>query len=240
MATHCSVLAQTTTWTEEPGGLHTVHGVSKSQTRLSTPYFPVPASDFHCLYSIKRHLPLGRRAMANLDSVLKSRDITLPTKVNKVKINISHHVWMWKLDLKEGWASKNWCFPTAVLEKTLDSHLGCKEIKPVNFNGNQPWIFIGRTDVEAVAPVLWPPGAKNCLSGKDPDAGKDWKQEKELTDEMVWWHHWLNGHEFEQTIEDGEGQESLACCIPWGHKESNAIEWLTRTEPNYWLLYYYS
>ena len=85
MATHCSVLARSTPWTEEPGGLHTVHGVSKSQTRLSMPYFPVPASDFHCLYSIKRHLPLGRRAMANLDSVLKSRDITLPTKINKVK-----------------------------------------------------------------------------------------------------------------------------------------------------------
>ena len=118
----------------------------------------------------------------------------------------SSHVWMWKLDHKESWAPKNWCFWTMVLEKTLESPLNSKEIQPVHPKGNQPWIFIGRTDAEAEAPVLWPPDAKNWLIGKDPDAGKDWRQENGKTeDEMVGWHHWLNGLEFEQTPGDGEG-----------------------------------
>ena len=101
------------------------------------------------------------------------------------------HVWMWEFDHKEGWAPKNWCFWTVVLEKTLEIPLGCKEIKPVNPKGNQPWIFIGRTDAEAEAPILCPPDAKGQFTGKDPDAGKDWKQEKGVTDdEMAGWHHW--------------------------------------------------
>ena len=109
------------------------------------------------------------------------------------------HVWIWELDHKESWAPKNWCFWTVVLEKTLESPLDCKEIKPVHPEGNESWIFTGRTDAEAEAPVLWPPNVKNWLIGKDPDAGKDWRQEEKRTteDEMVGWHHQLDGHEFE-------------------------------------------
>ena len=111
----------------------------------------------------------------------------------------SSHVRMWELDHKEGWALKNWCFWPVVLEKTLESSLDCKESKSVNPKGNQPWIFIGRTDAEAEVPILWPPDAKSWLIGKDLDAGKDWGQEKRVTeDEMVGWHHWLGRHEFEQ------------------------------------------
>ena len=108
---------------------------------------------------------------------------------------------MWELDNKESWAPKNWCFWTVVLEKTLESPLDCKEIKPVHPKGNQSRIFIGRADAEGETPILRPPDAKNWLIGKDPDAGKDWRQEEKGTteDEMVGWHHWLNGHEFEQT-----------------------------------------
>ena len=110
---------------------------------------------------------------------------------------------------------------TVVMEKTLESPLDSKEIKPDNSKGNPPWIFIGRTDSEAEAPVLWSPDTKSWLIGKDPDAGKDWRQEEKGTteDEKVGWHHWLNGHEFEQTPGDGKGQGSLACCSPWGHKK---------------------
>ena len=114
---------------------------------------------------------------------------------------------MWELDHKEGCVPKNWRFWTVVLEKTLESPWNCKEIKPVNPIGDHPWIFIGGTDAKAETPILWPPDAKNWLIGKDPDAGKDWRQEEETTeDEMVGWHHRLNGHEFEQTPGDSEGQ----------------------------------
>ena len=128
---------------------------------------------------------------------------------------------MWELDHEEGWAPKNWCFWTVVLEKTLESPLDCKETKPVNPKGNQSWIFIGRTDAEAEAPILWPPDAKIQLIGKDPDSEKDWRQEENgvTEDKVADWHHWLNGHEFEQALGDGEGQGGLACCSPWGHKE---------------------
>ena len=109
------------------------------------------------------------------------------------------HVWMWELDCEESWVPKNWCFWTVVLEKTLESLLDCKEIQPVHPKGNQLWLFTGRTDAEAEAPILWPPDAKNWLIGKDPDAGKDWRQEEKgmTKDEMVGWHHQLNGHEFD-------------------------------------------
>ena len=118
---------------------------------------------------------------------------------------------MWELDHKEGWVWKNWCFWTVVLEKTLASPLDCKEIKPANPKGNQSWIFTERTDAEAEALILWPPDAKSWLIGKDPDAWKDWEQEeKEVSeDEVVGWHHWLNGHELEQIPGDSEGQRSL-------------------------------
>ena len=120
----------------------------------------------------------------------------------------SSHVWMWELDHREGWAPNNWCFFwTVVLQKTLESPLDCKEIQPVNSNRNQSWIFIGRTDAGAEAPVLWPPDAKNCLTGKDPDAGKDWRQEAKgmIENEMFGWHHWLDGHEFKQAPGVGDG-----------------------------------
>ena len=138
---------------------------------------------------------------------------------------------MWELDYKESWAPKNWCFWIVVLEKTLESPLDSKEIKPVHPKGNQPWIFIGRTDAEAETPILWPPDLRNWHVGKDPDAGKDWRQEKGTTeDEMVGWHHRLNGHEFEQTPGVGDGQGSLACCSPWGRKESDTTEQLNWIE----------
>ena len=125
-------------------------------------------------------------------------------------------VCMWELEHKESRAAKNWCFWTVVLEKTLESPLDCKEVQPVNPKGNQSWIFIGRTDAEA--PILWPPDMKNWLLGKDPDAGKEWRQEKKgmMANEMVGWHHRFNGHEFEQALAVGDGQGGLACCSPWG------------------------
>ena len=130
---------------------------------------------------------------------------------------------MWELNHKEGWILKNWCFRTVVLEKTLESPLDSKEIKPINPKRNQPLISIGRTDAEVEALILWPTYVKNRLIGKDPNARKDWQQkEKRVTEnEMVGWHHWLNRHAFDQTLGDSEGQESLACCISWGHKESD-------------------
>ena len=125
--------------------------------------------------------------MTNLESILKNRDITLPTKVHLVKSMFfffsSSHVWMWELGYKESWVPKNWCFWTVVLEKALESPLDCKEIQPVHLKGNQSWIFIGRTDVEAKTPILWSPDAKSWLIGKDPDAGKDWRQEEKGTTE---------------------------------------------------------
>ena len=135
---------------------------------------------------------------------------------------------MWELDNKKGCTRKNWCFLTVVLEKNLESPSDSKEIKPVHPKGNQPWIFIGRTDAEA--PILWPPDMKSWLIGKDPDAGKDWGQEEKgmTEDKMV--GHWLDGHEFEQTLGDSEGQGGLACCSPGGHKESNMTERLNNSK----------
>ena len=137
----------------------------------------------------------------------------------------SSHVWMWELDHKQGWALKNWCFQLVVLEKTLDSPLDIKEIKPVNTKGNQPWILFGRSDAEVEAPILWPPDVKSWLTGKDSDAGKDWGQEEKgaAKNEMVRWHHQLNGPEPEQVPEDGEGRGSLVCCSPWSCKEFEMI-----------------
>ena len=135
---------------------------------------------------------------------------------------------MWELDCRESWEPKNWCFWTVLLEKTLESPLDCKEIQLVHPKGSQPWIFIGRTDAEAETPILWPPDVKNWLIKKDPDAGKDWRQEEKGTteDEMVGWHRGLNGHEFEQAPGVGDRQGSLACCNPWGYKESDRTEQL--------------
>ena len=139
---------------------------------------------------------------------------------------------MWEMDHKASWVPKNWCFWTVVLGKTLESPLDCKVIQLVHPKGNQPWIFIGRTDAEAEAPILWPSDANNWLIVKDPDAGKNWKQgeEKGMTEkEMIGWHHWLNGHEFEQASGISNRQRSLVCCSPWGLKESDMTEWLNWT-----------
>ena len=134
---------------------------------------------------------------------------------------------MWELDHRESWMLKNCCFWTVVLEQTLESPLGCKEIKPVHPQRNQSWIFIGRTDAEAEALILWPPDAKNWLIGKDPDAGKDWgREEKGMTeDEILGWHHQLDGHEFEQAPGVGDGQGGLACYSAWGHSQTWLTDW---------------
>ena len=160
--------------------------------------------------------------MTNLDSILKSRDITLSTGPSSQGDGFSSgHAWMWELDYKESWAQNNWCFWTVVLEKILESPFYYKEIQPVHPKRNQSWIFIGRTDAEAETPILLPPDVKNWLVCKDPDAGKDWRQEEKgkKEDKMVGWHHWLNGHKFEQAPGVGDGQGSLVCCSPWGHNE---------------------
>ena len=148
-------------------------------------------ADGDCSHEIKWCLLLGRKAMTNLDSILKSSDITNKGPSNQSYGFSSSHVWMWELDYKESWVAKNWCFWTVVLEKTLESPLDCKEIQPVNPKGNQSWIFFWGTDAEAETPILWPPDAKNWLSGKHSYAGKDWQQEEKgvTEDEMVGWHH---------------------------------------------------
>ena len=166
-------------------------------------------ADGDCSHEIKRCLLLGRKAMTNLDSKLKSRDITLPTNVCIVKAMVFPVVYGC-----ESWTIKktlqNWCFWTVVFEKTLENPLDSKEIKPVNPKGNQPWIIIGRTNVEAEAPILWPPDSKSWLIGKDPDAGKDWGQEE---DEMVGCHHQLSGHEFEQLMMKEMMKDGEAWCV---------------------------
>ena len=143
----------------------------------------------------------------------------------------SSHVWMWELDYKESWAPKNWCFWTVVLEKTLESPLDCKEIQSVHLKRDQSWVFIGRTDVDAEIPVLWPPNAKSWLIWKDPDAGKDWGQEQKGTteDEMVGGHHRLNGYEFGWNPGVGDRQGGLACCGSLGLEESDMTEQLNWT-----------
>ena len=143
----------------------------------------------------------------------------------------SSHVWMSELDCEEGWALKNWCFWTVVLEKTLESPLDCKENQPVHSKGDQSLVFFGRNDAKAETPVLWPTHAKSWLTGKDSDAGRDWGQEEKGTteDEMAGWHHWLDGLEFEWTLAV-DGQGGLACCNSWGRKESDTTERLNWTE----------
>ena len=165
--------------------------------------------------------------MTNLDNILKSRDITLPTKVHLVKAMVfpvvmyGYESWILKKANRQRIdAFELWCW------KRLDSPLDCKEIQPVHPKGDQSWVFIGRTDAEAETPIFWPPDAKSCLIGKDPDAGKDRRQEEKRTteDEMVGWHHQIEGHEFEQAPGVGDGQGGLACCSSWGRKELDTTE----------------
>ena len=167
--------------------------------------------------------------MTTLDSIFKSRDITLPTKVHLVKAMVSSgHIWMWDFNCEESWETKNWCFWTVVLEKTLESPLDCKEIQPVHSEGAQPWDFFGRNDAKGETLVLWPPHGKYWLIGKDSDAGRDWGQEEKGTteDEMAGWHHGLDGRESEWTPGAGDGQGGLVCCDSQGRKESDTTEWL--------------
>ena len=194
------------------------------------------SADGDCSHEIKRRLFLGRKAMTNLDIGLKSRDITMLTKVHLVKAMFffSSLVWMWELDYKESWAPKNWCFWIVVLEKTSESPLDSKETKSVNHKENQLWIFIGRTDAKAEAPIF---GRlmRRTMFGKDTDAGKDWGQEeKRMTeDEMVGLYHRFNVCDFEQVLGVGDGQGRLACCIQWDHKEldtTKQLNWLNWTK----------
>ena len=186
-----------------------------------------------CSHESKRCFLLGRKAMTNLDSILKSRDIALPTKVHLVKAMVFPEALYgcesWTIKKAESQsidAFELWCW-----RRLLKSPLDCKEIQPVNCKGNQSWIFT-EYSAEAETPILWPPDAKNWLIWKDSDAGKDWKWEEKGTteDEMVGWHHQPNGHEFEQDLGDGEGQGRLAWCNPWGHKELNMTEWLNNNK----------
>ena len=174
--------------------------------------------------------------MTNLGNILKSRDIANKGPSSQGYGFSSGHVWMWELDHKESWALKDGCFWTVVLEKTLESPLNCKEIQSVYPKGYQSWIFIGRIDAEAESPMLWPPDGKNWLIGKESDAGKDWGPEEKgmIEDEMVGWHHQCDRHEFEWTPGIGDGQGSLACCSPWGCKDSDTTEQL------YWLTDHFS
>ena len=189
-----------------------------------------------------KDLLLGRKVMTNLDSHIKKQRHYFANKGPSSQSYgfSSSHVWIWELDYKESWASKNWCFWSVVLEKTLESPLDSKEIKPVHTKGNQSWIFFGRTDVETETLILWPTDAKNWLIGKDPDARKDWRWEEKGTteDEMIGWHHQDDRHEFEWTLGVGDGQGSLSCCSPWGRKESDPTEWLNWIEVANWFMVY--
>ena len=188
-------------------------------------------------HEIKRRLLLGRQVMTNLD-IKKQRHYFADKGPSSQSYGFSSsHVWTWELDYKESWALKNWCFWTVVLEKTLESPLDCKEIQPVHSRGDQSWVFFGTesmSDFKAETPILWPPHVKSWLIGKDSDAGRDWGQEEKGTTEesMAGWHHRLDGHEFEWTPWVGDGQEGLACCTSWGHKEWDMTERLHWTEDN--------
>ena len=232
MATHSSILAwknlmdRGAWWT-------TVHGVTKRWTSLKqlstyayvyehTVYFlgSKITADGDCSHEIKRRLLLGRKAMTNLDSIKQGHYFANKGLSSQCYGFCSSHVPMWELDCKESWAPKTWCFWTVVLEKTLESPLDCKESQPVQAIGDQSWVFIGRTEVETETGVLWPPDAKSRFIGKDPDDGKDWRQEEKGTteDEMVGWHHQLDGHGFGWTLAVCDGQGGLACSSSWGHR----------------------
>ena len=174
------------------------------------------------------------KIMTNLDSILKSGDITLPTKVHLVKVSqgfSSGHVWTWELDYKESLVLKNWCFWTVVLEKTLESPLGCKEIQPVHPKGDQSWCSLEglmlKLKLQYFGHLMWRANSleKTLMLGKIGG-----KRRRGWQDEMVGWHHWFNGHGFGWTPGVGDGQGVLACCGSWGRKESDTTEWLNWTE----------
>ena len=203
-----------------------IHGVAKSQTRLSD-WTELNWTPWKESYDQPRqHIKKERHYLANKSPSSQGYGFS------------NSHIWMSELNYKKSWALKNWCFWTVELEKTLESALDCKEIQPVHPKGDQSWVFIGRTDVEAETPILWLPDEKNWLTRKDPDAGKEWRrEEKGMTeDEMVGWHHQLDGHGFGWTPGVGDGQGGLVCCSSWGGKESNMTERLNWTELN-WLTF---
>ena len=184
--------------------------------------------DDDCSHEIKRCLLLGRKAITNLDSILKKQRHHFADKGSYSQIyDFSSR----ELDYKEGWALNNWCFSTVVLKKTLESPLDSKEIKSVNPNGNQPEYSLEGLVLKLSSNTLATWWEKLSHTGKDPDSEKDWGQEEKgaTEDEMVGWHHRLSRHEFEQTSGDGNGQRSLVCCKPWGHKESDTTEWLNNS-----------
>ena len=197
-------------------------------------------ADGDCSHEIKRHLLLGRKVMSNLDSIFKSRDITLSTKVRLVQAMVFPMVMYgcksWtvkKAERRRIDAFELWCW------RRLESPLDCKEIQPVHCEGDQPWDFFGGNDAKAETPVLWPPHVKSWLIGKDSDARRDWGQEEKGTteDEMAGWHHWLDGCESGWTPGVGDGQGGLVCCNSWGHEESDMTERLNWTELN-WIFHY--
>ena len=193
---------------------------------------PGITADGDCSHEIERCLLLGRKVIINLDSIFKSRDITLPTKVYLVKAMVFPVVM---------YGCESWTVKKAKCRRIDAFELWCWRrllrvpwTASVHPKGDQSWVFIGRTDAEAETPVLWPPHVKSWLIGKDPDAGRDWRQEeKGMTDEMAGWHHLLNTHEFGWTPGVGDGQGGLACCDSWGHKESHMTERLNWTDLNW-------
>ena len=198
-------------------------------------------ADGECSHELKRHLLFWRKAMTNLESVSKSRGLLCWQSIVKAMVFpvVMYECESWSIKKAE---HRRICFLTEVLEKTLESPLDCKDIILVNPKGNQSWIFIRRTDAEAETPTLWAPDAKSQLIGKDSLAGKEWRQEEKgkTEDEMTGWYDQLNGHEFEEILWDGEGQGSLACCSPWGQKESDIAERLNNKGSDIIKYEYYS
>ena len=191
---------------------------------------------FYCWVSsheIKRRLLLGRKVMINLHSIFISRDISLPIKVCLTKAMVFPVVvYGCELNYEESWVPKNWFFWSVVLEKTLKSLLGSKEIQPVHFKGDHSWVFFGRNDAKTETPTLWPPDMNSWLIGKVSDAGRNWEQEEKGTteDEMAGWHYQRDGHELGWTLGVSDGQGGLACCNSWDHKELDMPEWLNWTD----------
>ena len=216
-ATHSSILTRRIPWMEKPGRLQSIElqrvGHNWATNTVMFPQCTLLESVYHKWCWI-----LSKPCSTSIKMIVSSQSYGFS----------SGHVWMWVLDCEVGWAPKNSCFWTAVLEKTLESPLDCKEIQPVHSEGDQPWNFFGRNDAKAETPVLWPPLVKSWLIGKDSDAGRDWGQEDKGTteDEMAGWHHWLDGRESEWTPGVGDGQGGLACCNSWGHKELDMTELL--------------
>ena len=199
-------------------------------------------SDGDCSRESKRHLLLGRKVITNLDSILKSRDITLPTKVCLVKAIVFPVVM---------YGCESWTIKKAEAKELMFLNCGAGEDSweslelqgdPIHPKKGQLWVFIGKTDVETETPILWPPDAKRWLIWKDPDAGKDWGQEEKGTtkDDIVGWHHWLSGHEFGWTPGVSDGQGVLVCCCPWGPKESATTDRLNWTDILVYLKLFFS